>query len=299
MTETATYRELHRSRSSRLLAGVCGGLGRYFDINPVLYRVGFVLLTLLGGTGIIVYVACALVIPDEGERESLASDVLRNHRRHPIAVIGLALVAAAGLVLLSHVSFHIHSDFFWLVVLVVGTILLLSTRRRPEGPAASSSAAPTTAEPAGRRRRSSLIVFLAALGVLCAAVLAFVAVIAGLYAHLGQGVGDRRYAPTTTSALRDSYEVGVGDLRVDLSRLEFGQETTKVHAEVGIGHLHVIVPPGVTVRVKSHVSWGDAKLLGHDESGHDVKADVGSSTPELELDAHVGIGQVDVDRAVA
>ena len=62
-----------------MLGGVCGGLGRYFDVNPVFYRVGFVVLTLLGGAGIIVYGAALLVIPKDGEDESIASDALRNH----------------------------------------------------------------------------------------------------------------------------------------------------------------------------------------------------------------------------
>ena len=67
MTETLTYKQLRRSRSDRMVAGVSGGLGRYFDVNPVLYRVGFVVLALLGGAGILIYLAAALVIPDEGQ----------------------------------------------------------------------------------------------------------------------------------------------------------------------------------------------------------------------------------------
>ena len=67
MTEHATtYKELRRSRSDRMVAGVCGGLGRYFDVNPTFYRVGFVVLALLGGAGILIYVAAVLVMPDEG-----------------------------------------------------------------------------------------------------------------------------------------------------------------------------------------------------------------------------------------
>jgi phage shock protein PspC (stress-responsive transcriptional regulator) len=302
MTETATFRELHRSRSHRMLAGVCGGLGRYFDINPVVYRVGFVVLTLLGGAGIIVYCACALVIPDEGERDSLASDVLRNHRKHPFAVVGLALVAVAGIALLSHVSLHFHSEFFWVVVLVLGTILLLSRRRREEPSATATAAAPAipdTPAATGGRRRSGLVVFIVAVGLLFAAVAAFFAVAAGLYAHIGHGIGDRQYAPPTTNALRSYYRVGVGDLSVDLSRLHFGPGETTVRADVGIGHLRIVVPADVTVRVKSHVNWGDTNLLGHDESGHNVKVDVGNVEPQLVLETHVGIGQAEVDRAVA
>ena len=45
-----------------MLAGVCGGLGSYFDVNPLFYRIGFVVLSFLGGAGFLVYGAALLVI---------------------------------------------------------------------------------------------------------------------------------------------------------------------------------------------------------------------------------------------
>ena len=59
----ADAKRLERSDSDRILAGVAGGLARYFDIHPAFYRVGFVVLTLLGGSGILIYAAAALVMP--------------------------------------------------------------------------------------------------------------------------------------------------------------------------------------------------------------------------------------------
>ena len=53
-----------------MLAGVSGGLARYFEIHPAVFRVGFVVLTLLGGAGILIYAAAALVMPDEGKEDS-------------------------------------------------------------------------------------------------------------------------------------------------------------------------------------------------------------------------------------
>src|SRR4051794_38119691 len=180
MTETAAYRELHRSRSDRMLAGVCGGLGEYFNVNPVFYRVGFVILTLLGGAGILVYGACLLVIPAGGERESIASDILRNHRQRPAALAGLILVAAAGVALLSHVSLHFHSDAFWGLVLVLGALLLWSQRRpgTPSPPPPATAAADTTASTATvpvppRRRGGVLKVIAIVLGVLVLAAVVF------------------------------------------------------------------------------------------------------------------------------
>ena len=58
-----------------MVAGVSGGLGRYFDVNPVLYRVGFVVLTFFGGAGLLIYAACALVIPNEGEKDKTAAQL--------------------------------------------------------------------------------------------------------------------------------------------------------------------------------------------------------------------------------
>ena len=76
-TAAAAVKRLERSRSDRMLAGVCGGLARYFGIHPAFYRVGFVVLTLIGGAGILVYLAALLVIPDEGKEDSIAAETLR------------------------------------------------------------------------------------------------------------------------------------------------------------------------------------------------------------------------------
>ena len=102
--EGQAVRRLERSRDDRMLAGVCGGLARYFGIHPAFYRVGFVVLTLIGGAGILVYLAALLVIPDEGHDESIAAETLRQSRDRPWPLIGLGLLGLAGVVLLSRVT---------------------------------------------------------------------------------------------------------------------------------------------------------------------------------------------------
>jgi phage shock protein C len=57
-------RQLTRSRVNRRIAGVCGGIGEYFDVDPTLVRVIFVLVTFLGLAGIIVYVVLWIVMPE-------------------------------------------------------------------------------------------------------------------------------------------------------------------------------------------------------------------------------------------
>ena len=87
-----------------MLAGVSGGLARYFEIHPAVFRVGFVVLTLLGGAGILIYLAAALVMPDEGKEDSVATAALRDRRDRPWPLIGLGLLAVAGAMLLSRAT---------------------------------------------------------------------------------------------------------------------------------------------------------------------------------------------------
>jgi phage shock protein PspC (stress-responsive transcriptional regulator) len=123
MTETLTYKQLRRSRSERMVAGVSGGLGRYFDVNPVFYRVGFVVLALLGGAGILIYLAAALVIPDEGQDQSIVEQALRERRSRPWRLLGLGLVMVSAIVLLSQGHFW-DDGFAWVLLLVAGLVLL-------------------------------------------------------------------------------------------------------------------------------------------------------------------------------
>jgi phage shock protein C len=58
-------RKLYRSRTNRQLAGVCGGLAQYFNVDTTLIRVLFVVLTVLGGAGLVLYVAMWIIVPKE------------------------------------------------------------------------------------------------------------------------------------------------------------------------------------------------------------------------------------------
>src|SRR6478672_10004538 len=115
-THIPEIRRLRRSRSDRMLAGVSGGLAEYFEIHPAVFRVGFVVLTLLGGAGLIIYAAAALVIPDEGHDDSIATAALRNRRDRPWPIIGLGLLAVGAIILLSRISLSVNpgSWFFFL-----------------------------------------------------------------------------------------------------------------------------------------------------------------------------------------
>ena len=66
------------------------GSARYFDLNPAIYRIAFVALSLAGGTGILLYIAAWLVIPEEGGEDSIAAGRAETHRDRPRRAIGLA-----------------------------------------------------------------------------------------------------------------------------------------------------------------------------------------------------------------
>jgi phage shock protein C len=58
-------RKLYRSRTNRKLAGVCGGLAEYFNLDATLIRVLFVALAVLGGSGIVLYLAMWIIVPNQ------------------------------------------------------------------------------------------------------------------------------------------------------------------------------------------------------------------------------------------
>jgi phage shock protein C len=58
-------RKLYRSKTNRQLAGVCGGLAQYFNLDATLVRVLFILLAVLGGSGLVLYLAMWIIVPKE------------------------------------------------------------------------------------------------------------------------------------------------------------------------------------------------------------------------------------------
>ena len=57
-------KQLYKSNTNKKVAGVCGGIGEYFGIDPTIVRLGFVALSLLAGGGLAVYIIAAIIIPD-------------------------------------------------------------------------------------------------------------------------------------------------------------------------------------------------------------------------------------------
>jgi len=300
--EQPAAKRLERSRSDRMLAGVSGGLARYFDIHPAFYRLGFVVLTLIGGAGVLIYVAAALVIPDEGEEDSIAAKALRERRDRPWPLVGLALIAIAALVLLSRVSIWPRGDASWILLLVGGIIVLqLSHRPRPMAAAEGTEPAAPTARPSPWRWPKRIAIGLAtAFGIALAFVLVAAAIFAAVFhVHVGNGIGDRTYDVTGVSDLRSEYKLGIGDLRVDMRDVQLPVGVTPLRMRVDVGRLVLVVPHNAALRVHSEADVGSVNLLGRSVDGREIDRGVDESGKHvLELDAHVGAGSLHVERAV-
>ena len=68
-------KKLYKSNKNKMIDGVCAGIAEYFSLDPTLVRLGAIVLTCLGGSGILAYIICCVVIPrDPGSTYSLESD---------------------------------------------------------------------------------------------------------------------------------------------------------------------------------------------------------------------------------
>ena len=64
-------KKLYRSVSDKKLAGVCGGIAEYFGLDSTLIRVGWAIVSLFAGAGVLAYIVCALIIPEKPENPNV------------------------------------------------------------------------------------------------------------------------------------------------------------------------------------------------------------------------------------
>lgn len=275
ITHTASVKRLERSSSDRMIAGVSGGLGRYFDLNPGVFRLGFVVLMLLGGAGILVYLAAVLVMPNEGEEYSIAARILAERRDRPVPLVALGLVGVAVAVLLSRGDLWPAAGTGWVLILLIGLVVVWASRRE-------------------RRNRKVLAIVVGLLSLLVVALAtAVVAAFAWFNVSLSDGVGHRSYTPTSAADVSSQYKLGIGDLDLDLSNVT---RPRLVRATVGIGDLRITVPRDTAVSVKAHAKAGDVRVLGREDHGRDARV-TAIGGRGLVVDATVGAGDIHVVRA--
>jgi phage shock protein C len=124
--DTGTPRVLRRSRSERVIGGVCGGLGRYLGLDPVLLRIAFVVLLFAGGGGLVLYAISWILIPEEREGEPLGTERPSSVDTTRL-IVGGALVAI-GTIALLNLSIPRLGRYFWpLAIIALGVAIVIQS----------------------------------------------------------------------------------------------------------------------------------------------------------------------------
>jgi phage shock protein PspC (stress-responsive transcriptional regulator) len=311
-------RRLTRSRDDRVIAGVAGGLGRYFNVDPVIFRIAFAASLLIGGLGGLVYLAAWVFVPEgDGSAQPAAQPRERSGALTALAVV--VLVFVAGPLLLAPILLILGAGLFvGLLILPLAVIALvgflvwwLVTGERPMG--STRDVLIAVALGAGLLVLCSVIfvagAWAAAVGggtvVACLVIAAGLMLIAGAFrggmrwlilpalalalpvafvaaadVDFDGGIGEREYRPASASQIRDRYELGMGSLVLDLryARLPTA-ESTNVTLDVGVGEGVVVVPENVCVASQADVGVGAVQIFNRENGGVDVDWDEAPPAP--------------------
>jgi phage shock protein PspC (stress-responsive transcriptional regulator) len=109
---------IRRSATDVKLTGLCGGVARYWGVDPLLVRVGWALLALSGGIGLVLYLAGWLLIPVEGSDKALADDLLGESARRWPKELWITLVVVASLAMFT--------IFGWLSPFSIGPAIVIA-----------------------------------------------------------------------------------------------------------------------------------------------------------------------------
>jgi phage shock protein PspC (stress-responsive transcriptional regulator) len=300
-------RELVRPHHGRMLGGVAAAFAAYFDVDVLLVRIVFVVLTLITGIGLLAYLVAWALIPGEhaspdrdgmsaGEPDTRGADAPGRHRRSRLLIVAVAFLA--GLALLDvgangpwwpHRSWN-PAPGFWLFFGALVLLVVLVAR----GPGDSAAA---------RLRRLLLALVVTGIALVVVAVASVLTAVAVTGVPLRGGIGDSRWQPTAPAQVSHAYHLTAGHLEVDLRNVAFPPGTTHMTATVGVGQVQVVVPPGPTVSVIAHSGIGDVWVFGADNSGigptRAFTTSGAASGTTLVLNVQAGIGQVRVVRATS
>ncbi|MCW2869535.1 MAG: rane protein [Streptomyces oryziradicis] len=147
--EAPARRRLVRSRKPRVIGGVCEGVGRYFDIDPVVFRVVLAVLALTGGVGLVAYGLAWLLIVQEGEEESEVRRLLGGRVEGPALTAVVVALVGCGLFLSMLGSPGNQTFSLVLLASLAGAVYWSQQRRRAQEPAPPAAQPPPSpsAEP--------------------------------------------------------------------------------------------------------------------------------------------------------
>lgn len=118
-------KKLERSRESCVIGGVCGGLAEYFNIDPVIFRIAFVVLAFVKGIGVIAYIIALIAVPRR--REGEIADTTPPKSELVKYLPGAALILF-GLIFLIDIHYWWFSFWdLWPLILIAGGVVMLIT----------------------------------------------------------------------------------------------------------------------------------------------------------------------------
>ncbi len=127
---------LMRSETDRMIAGVCGGLAEYLNVDPVLVRLAFVVLGLASGVGLVLYVLLWLLMPTPSRGqpairlmdEPVDDPAALKSRLSPAATVGIIMILVGAFFLLNQAG--LVNGLFWPIVLIGAGLFFLLRRGR-------------------------------------------------------------------------------------------------------------------------------------------------------------------------
>jgi phage shock protein PspC (stress-responsive transcriptional regulator) len=332
-SESPQPRRLLRSRSDRVIGGVCGGLGRYFNVDPIIFRIGAVVLAFIGGAGLLAYLAALLLIPSEDSPAAADAPAGRNRWLLIAGVIvlllvtwpfllggglllagilvPLALLVAAGVLVWWFVSGEgpgdDAGDIAKRAALGIGILALcglIAIAGAWAAAAGGETVVATTVIAAGVAILVGAFVRPVRWLVLPAVTLAVSAgAVAAAGIDLDGGVGERDYRPASAADMRDTYQLGMGELVLDLRQTELPAGDVPVRIDLGIGEARLIVPDDVCVATDAEVGIGEARTFDRHNEGVDVDVedlpDASPDTTRLVVNADVGVGSLRIGHSGA
>jgi phage shock protein PspC (stress-responsive transcriptional regulator) len=312
-----------RSGSDRVVAGVGGGLARYFGIDPLLVRLALVGLALLGGVGVVLYAGAWAFVPADGQPApasrrgwGLVAVVVVALLAAPLVLggafaLGALLIPLAFLALLGVATWWAVSGrrpgreprtlllaaLFGLLVFGALHVLFFGAgwiaAEGGDGWIAGLVIAAGVALIAGAFVRRVRWLVLPALTVALAA-----GFVAAADLEFEGGYGERTYRPGDVAAIQDRYELAVGELTLDLRGADLPAGDTPVRLDIGVGAAEVLVDRDVCVVTRADLGVGGVSLFDRDSGGVDVQwrdePRAPAGTPRLVLDADIGFGALDV-----
>lgn len=138
----ANPKKLYRSKENKMVAGVCGGLGEYFNTDPVWIRLAAVLLALMDGVGIIVYIIAWIIIPvnpkqkgaktTEAEKavEKAQKALKSKNEEDKSYLFGMFIIGLGAILLIRNVFDWIDDGIIWALALIALGFYLLMRRKK-------------------------------------------------------------------------------------------------------------------------------------------------------------------------